>query len=176
MQTFVDALPHAQRGKNNIKIKFSQFLNYCRRQKWIKENPAEFVKVRVPDQEVAVLTVHEVERLLKAAEGSVHSESVMPYLLVSVFGGLRPGEAEQLDWKHVHFGTGEIEVLPETSKTRAKRFVCMEDTLLLWLAPYRRTQGRIIGTNFHERIGKRFASGRVTPCTAKQAPLGPWIA
>ena len=186
VQAFVDALPHKPRGKDNIRIKFSQFLNFCRRQKWIATNPAGFVKVRVPEKEVAVLTLHEVERLLKAAEDSEHSESVMPYLLVSVFAGLRPGEAEQLNWKRINFETGEIEVLAETSKTRAKRFVRMEDTLLLWLAPYRRAQGRIIGTNFLKdwkavRAGAGYATngntGKVWPVDCLRHSFGSyWLA
>ena len=148
VQRFLNSLPQRARGKDNIRMKFSQFLNYCRRQKWLATNPAEFTKVRVPSREVDVLTASEVEHLLGAVERSEQAASVMPYLLVSVFGGLRPGEAAQLRWEHIHFETGEIEVLAKTSKTRETRFVRMEDTLLLWLTPYRRTQGRIIGANF----------------------------
>jgi integrase len=148
VQTFIDSLPHAPRGKLNIRVKLSQFLNYCRRKRWISENPAEAVKVRVPASEIQILRPKEAEALLTAAQESKSQASVIPYLAVSLFGGLRPGEAAQLRWEFVHFDANEIEVLAKTSKTRETRFVKMEDALVAWLSPYSRKNGPIIGPNF----------------------------
>jgi integrase len=72
--------------------------------------------------------------------------------LVSLFAGLRPGEAEQLTWEKIHFETSEIEVLGATSKTREERFVHMEPTLIEWLLPYRKVGGPIVGSNFAKDI------------------------
>ncbi len=67
------------------------------------------------------------------------------------FAGLRPGEAEQLDWAQVHFKSKTIEVLAHTSKTRDSRFVKMEPALIAWLKPYAKTAGLIAGINLRPR-------------------------
>ena len=149
VQNFIDSLPHAPRGKLNIRVKLAQFLNYCRRRKWIDRNPTEMVKVRVASKDIEILTPKEAEALLTVAEQPLFRGSVLPYVAISLFGGLRPGEAEQLRWEFIHFDTGEIEVLGKTSKTRETRFVKMEDTLVQWLtsaSPKKR--GSIVGPNF----------------------------
>ena len=149
VHSFIDSLPHAPRGKLNIRTKLTQFLNYCRRRKWIDRNPAEMVKVRVGTKDIEILSPHDVEKLLAAATGSAFRGSILPYIAISIFGGLRPGEAEQLRWEFIHFETGEIEVLGKTSKTRETRFVRMENTLISWLKSLpRKARGPIVGTNF----------------------------
>jgi integrase len=150
VSAFIRELPHAARGKANIRTKLSQFLNYCRREgKWISANPTENVKVRVRNgEEVKILTVPEVRQLLTAAQSCELPGSVIPYVAVQLFGGLRPFEAAQLAWERIHFETGQIEILGMTSKTRETRFVQLEPLLAEWLLPFRLPKGRITGPFF----------------------------
>jgi integrase len=148
IEAFVKSLPHSPRGKANIRTKLSQLLNFCIRQKWISVNPADRIKVPVKRHRIEILGVDQAETLLRAGERFERPQSVVPYLLVSLFAGLRPGEAEQLTWERIHFETSEIEVLGTTSKTREERFVHMEPTLIEWLLPYRKGGGSIVGSNF----------------------------
>ena len=154
VSAFIRKLPYAARTKHNIRTKLSQFLNYCRREgKWITANPTENVKVRVRNgEEVKILTVPEVRQLLDAASNSELPASVIPYLAVQLFGGLRPFEAAQLRWERIHFETHQIEVLGETSKTRETRFVQMEQLLVKWLLPFRAQAGLITGPFFAETL------------------------
>jgi len=146
---FIRNLPHGARTKHNIRTKLSQFLNYCRREgKWISVNPTENIKVRVKNGEVKILSVPEIKQLLKAALECELPASVLPYLAVQLFAGLRPFEASQLRWEQVHFETGQIEVLGVTSKTRETRFVQLEPLLAEWLLSFRASAGRIIGPRF----------------------------
>jgi len=150
---FIRSLPHAARGKANIRTKLSQFLNYCRREgKWISSNPTENVKVRVRNGEVKVLAVPEVRQLLQAASECELPASVVPYLAVQLFAGLRPFEAAGLAWERVHFETEQIEVLGATSKTRETRFATLEPLLAEWLLPFRQAQGRITGPFFAQTL------------------------
>jgi integrase len=148
VQEFLTRLKVAPRTKVNIRTKLSQFLNHCRRRGWIAVNPVEDVDVLAVREEVRVLSVEEIERLLRVAEHSENPATVLPYLAVSVFCGLRPGEAQQLRWENIHFETGQLEVRGITSKVRESRFVEMEPTLIEWLLPYRHRRGRIIGYAF----------------------------
>jgi integrase len=149
VRTFIRQLPYAARTRVNIRTKLSQFLNYCRRErKWIAVNPTENIKVRVKNAEVEILTVPEVRQLLSAAQSCELQASVIPYLAVQLFAGLRPFEAAQLRWERIHFDTKQIEVRGETSKTRETRFVEMEPLLTQWLLPFRLSDGPITGPRF----------------------------
>jgi integrase len=154
VSAFIRNLPHAARGKANIRTKLSQFLNYCRREgNWITVNPTENIKVRVRNgEEVKILTVPEVRQLLAAAQSCELPASVIAYLAVQLFAGLRPFEAAQLRWERIHFETHQIEVLGTTSKTRETRFVQMEPLLAAWLLPFRAQTGRITGPFFAETL------------------------
>jgi integrase len=96
------------------------------------------------------LSVDKAKALLRLVEGSEHAESVIPFLAVSLFGGLRPTEAQLLRWEFVHFRTKQIEVRAETSKTRETRFVEINPTLALWLQRFRKKVGPIVGSNFRK--------------------------
>ena len=153
--TFIRNLPHPPRGRANIRTKLSQFLNYCRREgKWITTNPTENVKVRVKNAEVKILSVEAAAALLLAALNSKRPASVVPFIAVQLFAGLRPYEAARLTWERIHFETKQIEVLASTSKTRETRFVELAPLLAECLWPYRLTKGPITGPRFVSTLAK----------------------
>ncbi len=147
VRKFLDSLPHHARGRANIRTKFSQFLNHCRREGWITANPLDLVKIRVGnDKEPDTLSAAECDRLLRTAEGEF--SDLVPFVAVGLFAGLRPGELAALSWKQVHLQTGQIEVLAATSKTRQKRFVPIDSPLDKWLLAYRRQSGPVMPSLF----------------------------
>jgi site-specific recombinase XerC len=173
IQKFLRDLPHRAQGKANIRTKLSQFLNYCRREgKWITSNPTDNIKVKVNKSDVLILSVEDVKRLLGAALNCQSPESVVPYIAVQLFGGLRPFEASRLDWERIHFETEQIEVLGETSKTRETRFVQMEPQLIEWLLPLRKARGAIIGPEFVDTLrAVKLAAG----FTFGEDDSNPWV-
>lgn len=150
LREYLDSLQVAARTRLNIRLKLSGFFNFCKNRGWIDANPVEEISIRPRNGDVKILSVDESKDLLKAAATSKDAEAVIPYVAVSLFAGLRPGEAEQLRWEQVHFDTETIEILSHTSKTRDSRFVKMDETLKLWLEPHKRSTGRIIGANFRK--------------------------
>jgi integrase len=128
---FLRNLSQSPRSKKDIRTKLSQLLNYCRREgKWIAANPLENLRLeRVKAREVTIFSIDEVQRLIGAAVASDYPASVIPYLAVQLFAGLRPFEAQRLRWEFVHFETGQLEVKAATSKTRETRFVPLEPLL-----------------------------------------------
>lgn len=142
---FIRGLSTSARNRVNVRTKLSQFLNFCRREgKWIATNPAENVTIRVGRHEVTILTVSEIRRLLAVAASSSAPESIVPFLSLQLYAGLRPSEAARLHWESVHFETSQIEVRAETSKTRETRFVHLEPTLVEILMQYRRPHGLVV--------------------------------
>ena len=173
IQKFLRNLPHRAQGKANIRTKLSQFLNYCRREgKWITSNATDNIKVRVKTGDVIILGVEDVKKLLVAAQNCDCPATVLPYLVVQLFGGLRPFEAARLDWERVHFDTKQIEVLGETSKTRETRFVQMESRLIEWLLPFRKARGSIIGPEFVDALR---AVKQAAGFTFGEDESNPWV-
>jgi integrase len=108
------------------------------------------------------LSVTQVRRLLTASQVN-DFPSVFPFLVLQLFAGLRPHEAQQMRWEYLYFETGQIEVKAATSKTRESRFVPMLAPLPEMLLPYRRPSGPITGRNFARALlAVRKASG-ITP-------------
>jgi integrase len=149
-KTFLDSLSVSQRTRQNIRTKLVQFLNFCRSKKWITENPAAAIKVKVPNSDVVILDPAQAKSLLKASLEYKECDSLVPYVAVSLFAGLRPGEAEQLHWEQIHFESDQIEVRGATSKGRETRFVKIEPTLRSWLDDHRRKKGPLVGANFRK--------------------------
>lgn len=145
--TYLDSLPYAARTRINYRLRMSHFFNFCKGKGWIDRNPCEDIEMKAKRGDVSILSIDEVKKVLKAAVASPHASSLVPFAAVSLFAGLRPGEAEQLDWKNVHFNTESIEVLHHTSKTRDTRYVKMDPTLILWLNSHKKKSGRIIEPN-----------------------------
>jgi integrase len=151
VKTYLDSIPFSPRTRINIRLRMSKFFNFCKSKGWIERNPCEDVEIKAKRADTQILSVAEAKHLLAKAKESEFKGVAVPYAALCLFAGLRPGEAEQLDWKQVHFATKTIEVLAHTSKTRDSRFVKMEPTLVKWLKPYAKDSGRIVGVNFRPK-------------------------
>jgi len=70
--------------------------------------------------------------------------SLLPYLAIGAFAGLRNAEIRRLDWSNVRFDRGFIECEASMTKTRRRRLVPMQDNLRAWLEPLRVPSGPVI--------------------------------
>ena len=84
-----------------------------------------------------------------------------PNLALCAFGGLRPVEAERLDWANVNFDAKVIRVPAAISKTKRGRIVPMEKTLTAWLLPYRKATGPVSPTAITIRRGRKVVLKRL---------------
>ncbi|MEY2499816.1 MAG: hypothetical protein QOI07_150 [Verrucomicrobiota bacterium] len=141
VKTYLDSFPVAPRTRNNIRLRMSKFFSFCKSKGWINTNPCADIKIKVKRGDTRILSIDEAKNLLSVAEKSEHEIVAVPYAALCLFAGLRPGEAEQLEWSKVNFKTKAIEVLSHTSKGRETRFVKMEETLIRWLKPYSQVPG-----------------------------------
>jgi integrase len=151
LKTYIDSFPVSARTRSNLRLRLSGFLSFCKSKKWISLNPCTEFRVKVPKHEVTILTVADAEYLLSCAEASKFRNVLVPYVALCLFGGLRPFEAQGLDWSNVDFETNHIHVLAHTSKKREGRYVRMEPTLIRWLKPFAKSSGRICGVNFRKQ-------------------------
>jgi integrase len=69
-------------------------------------------------------------------------QSVLLYVVLGAFAGLRPAEAVELEWKQIDWSTREIR-LPATSG-KAGRSISIKDNLMTFLLPYKGRNGSVI--------------------------------
>ena len=119
---------------------------FALRRGYIQENPVatvEKIDSHVQD-EVSILSADDAAELMERARK--HTPSLVPYLAIGLFCGLRPmNELGGLDWKDIDLEGGNITVRRASSKTNRARLVPISPNLREWLEtvpPSKRT-GRI---------------------------------
>jgi len=94
-------------------------------------NPAEgIVKARLGDEEIGTLTVPLCGVLLR---GALQRPEMMGFIVLGMFGGLRPAEIQRLDWSAVNFAERMVVVAGSQAKTRRRRVVDLTENAVAWL-------------------------------------------
>jgi integrase len=158
IDSYLRALEVAPLTRNTVAMRLSVFFEYCRTRGWVEVNPlTKLSKAKVQSDSPGILTPEEVARLLEAA-----SEQTLPVFALGAFAGLRSAEIERLEWRHIKWEKGLVEVPAASSKTASRRLVTMQPNLVAWLQPYRMHQGVICPPNhFRKLIGDRHRAGIV---------------
>jgi integrase len=139
---------------------FIMLFNFARRRKLMAANPAEDVEKPILEAKMpGILTVDQCSQLMHAVEK--HTPEMVPYFAVTLFAGLRPSEAELMDWAYINFTSRTLKIIPEIAKKRRLRYVDMSSNLIEWLMPHRLASGHLFFTR------KRYEYAR------KQAKV-PW--
>ena len=139
LETWLRSLKIGSVSRESYRRNIGVMLEFGRRRGALHSNPAADIKItRRPEGEVTILSPDEVGSLLKRC-----ASELVPYVAICAFAGLRPSEAEALDWADVHFDTMQIEVKARHSKTRRYRLVPMQPNLVAWLERYRQATGPI---------------------------------
>jgi len=138
------SIPFSPMTRNHYRGLVVLAFNFAMRCGYANSNPAlGAAKAKVVDKTPGILSVNEAARLLEAA-----TSDVLPYIAIGLFAGLRRAELERrLDWKHIDFESGLIEVTAQNSKTAQRRFVKMRPNLREWLLPLRQHRGKVIPQN-----------------------------
>jgi len=97
-------------------------------------NPMNHVEMPYVDAKTPViLAPDQAEKLLWVCR--VTDRQFLPYVVLGLFGGIRPEELEKLRWRDIHLDDGEIVIEDGVSKTRQRRCFEIEPLLMAWLKP-----------------------------------------
>jgi integrase len=110
--------------QNRLRI-FSSFFNFCAREGWLVENPTKSLPRKQYDpEEIVFLSLKEAKEVVKATK-SKDWLPLLPYICCCMFCGLRPSEAERIDWSSISLKQGEafITVKASGAKKRRRRIV-----------------------------------------------------
>lgn len=120
------------------KARVSVLFSYALLKGWVKVNPCALFKMpRQKRKAVEIPRAEEIQGFLQAAQ-KPEWESIVPYLTLRLFSGIRGDEACLLEWKHIDFERSKV-VVPFgiAAKGGPAREVPMSENLTIWLRAYR---------------------------------------
>jgi len=135
---------------------FRNFFNWCVENGYVTSNPTKGIKIKISRMDISIFSPDEVEKVLRLCEEKY--PSLLGYYCLCVFGGLRPSEAERVEWKDLNFDGKEVFVTHK-SKTGFRRFVLKDtDTLWVWLSHIKtiRPNEPLNPVSNHEGLQKKF--------------------
>ncbi len=131
---------------------------------------------RSNDADITILSIDDVRALLSAAEAESHAATAA--FAIAVFGGVRMGELEKLNWKNVKDDSIEIGV--SIAKKHARRLVPLDPTLGAWLSAHRNgadDDALIVSSNWPEVFkAVRRRAGWDVAARMLKAPPSPRVA
>ena len=130
------SLPHSAVTRNNYRRLLNVLFNFAVQRGYAADNPVtESSRAKQIDKPPGILRVDEAVRLLHAADAEI-----LPAIVLGLFAGLRPeSEVWRLDWDRIDFESELIDVAADKTKTAQKRFVKMQENLIEWLLPWRKS-------------------------------------
>ncbi len=157
LDQWIGARKVGDRTKNHFRRVLSAFFEWARIQKACPTNPArDAVRVKVATGRPEIYTPAQVRVMLtEAATLPEKSRDVFATVLLGLFAGLRPFEAQRLTWDQVlRRGTQwRIDLSAAGTKTGARRLVDVKEPLRAWLEKFFAcdTARPIIQPNFPKR-------------------------
>jgi integrase len=132
------SLPYAPQGRANTRAVLHNAFNFAALHDYVATNPVTKThKVKVPEREIEVLTAAQMRALLKHAP-----DSIIPYIAIGGFAGLRDSEVKGLKWEDVHLDRKTLYVRSRFKTGR--RWVDLSDNLIRWLQPYAKAIGPVV--------------------------------
>jgi integrase len=143
------------RTQNNYRRLISTLFKFAIRRGYLPKDHDELSgvdKIRDSGGEIEVFTPEELRKLFAACLTPVQErgkwrdrESMIPYLAIAAFCGLRSAEIARLDWSEIHLTGPEhfIEVKAAKAKTASRRTVPIPDNCASWLAPLAEKAGPV---------------------------------
>lgn len=136
--------------------RLSALFSYAVRRGWLTSNPCHRLeRIRIDHTPPKILTVPQASAILTAS-----GPTLRPWVVLGLFAGMRPAEAERLDWSAVRIA-GEnpcVVVDAAASKMRRRRIVPLCPCAVSWLGLDVSQNGRIVSSHSTLRRARREAS------------------
>jgi len=105
---------------------------------------------KVEPVQTTVYAPENLQRLLSVLWNSKEepkTQSVLMYVVLGAFAGLRPAETTALEWKHLDFSKQEVTLAPPVAKIG--RTVPLKSNLIDFLAPFKERNGLVVA---HKKV------------------------
>ena len=143
--------------RNTYRRDLRTLFSFCVTRNYCAANPAaQSQRAKEIAPPVGILNVDEIARLLECCV-----PTVVPYIAIGAFAGLRAAEIERLDWKEIDLTNGLIEVTAAKSKTAKRRLVKILPNLDAWLRLTVKPGGPVVPPNLRALLLKSRANAGV---------------
>ncbi len=134
--------------RNTYRRDLITLFSFCVSRGYTAKNPATpSRRAKEISAPVGILTTKQLARLLEAS-----LPSVVAYIAIGAFAGLRAAEVERLDWAEIDLEADLIEVTAKNSKSARRRLVKILPNLKAWLQLFRKTRGPVVPPNLRSLL------------------------
>ena len=164
-------VPVTNRTRNNSRLCVQTLFLYAKSQRYLPAdwNEMEAVPVwKIKDEAIEIFTPEEMSLLLALAP-----PSLVPFLAIGGFAGLRTAEIERLDWSKVDLESGYITVDASIAKTNSRRLVPIVPNLKAWLEDGKKERGPVLELGNVFNGVKRLVTATRPAAAADAAKLPP---
>ncbi len=142
MQDWLVGMEMKPRARNNMRTLIVTLFNFAKQRGYLpkeRSSEADFLtKAKPISNAVGILRPDQLDRLLHAAD-----PTLVPYIAIGAFAGLRQAELMRLDWSDVLVTQSLIEIKAHKAKTAQCRLVPIHANLAEWLRPHIRSRGSL---------------------------------
>ena len=142
MQDWLVGMEMKPRARNNMRTLMVTLFNFAKQRGYLpkeRSTEADFLtKAKPVSNAVGILQPDQLGRLLHATD-----PTLVPYIAIGAFAGLRQAELMRLDWSDVLVTQSLIEIKAHKAKTAQRRLVPIHANLAEWLRPHIRSRGAL---------------------------------
>lgn len=112
--------------------RLASLFSFAKRKGYIVKNPVDGLeKIRLESKMPVVFTAEQCARMLFWTQA--HKSSLLPFLALALFCGIRPDEIARLTWDCIDLTAGTIRLDASQTKTRHRRIVHLPAVATAWL-------------------------------------------
>jgi integrase len=147
--------------RNDYRKEIVMLWGFAKSKGWVAEPLDKNLVPRAPEAEKAriILSVDQAAALMHHST----EDDIRALNALVLFGGCRREEVEKMDWSHIDFENGHINITAEISKVRTERFAPINDTLKAWLQTIKKRKGAIVSRNLMRPLRKVWEAAGLYP-------------
>ena len=158
INAWLRSLSVASTTRNNFRRVLSVAFALAQKEGYCAINPIEgSAKAKEIEAAPGILKPGELSALLENC-----NESLLPFVAIGAFAGLRRAELERLDWSEVDLQSGYIEITAAKAKSARRRLVKIRENLDQWLRPYAKHIGPVAPVGCRTLLEDARTSARIT--------------
>lgn len=144
VETWLRSNSWSPKTRNNYVGDVRALCEWGRTRGLIRTNPVVGIsRAKLGDGEIGTLSVGQCGALLR---GGLARPDVMGFIVLGMFGGLRPAEIQRLDWSAVDLRARTVVVAGSQAKTRRRRVVDLCPNAVAWIKASKvERNGKIVG-------------------------------
>ena len=144
------------RSLKNFRNTVGRFFNWAVEEKNYRlDNPATAKKVpvgKIDWKPPVILSIKETKRLFGSALRNEVDKTLIPFLALAAFAGLRTAEISRLDWRSVDLRRKLVTIGADQAKKRRLRTIELTKNAVEWLLPFARKEGKLTPGNLYPRL------------------------